>query len=458
MKIDASDFLKTLFIEIALSNEALLYGVVGFSAFQRTLQNAEGKIEDFLQYYNQAVTLLLKSLRNGEQRTVGTILAILQLATIEEFLGDWVNLLGHQKAACEIITELYTPQTIMDTGMTRLILGWYIRFDAFASLMSGFEMVLDRKWLSYAQDYFYQQSLREPGHLVWKIEYVFAQLRLIAKDMSTIFAKNRKGEIAHDQFVKENGALWDRLMSWKSQIDPALEDHRYLITDFTNAPALDPDDIVNPYTPGVIYSGPLWPMNLGWVDWNSMKVMHYYQTSLTMKTQPGRELLLAAYESCQLLEAVELWPGSPPGTMLVLQASLGISCLFLPRDQKHSMWARRKLAKVEAHGYIYPYTFRIKMADLFQDQSCMHWWLPNDEGYTPAIRSIRKFAQERTSPATDKKDLREMKQIFSSLKLDSGPFPNEPKAGPTEATQTNAEPNQGRSLDGNEPSWYNLQR
>lgn len=98
------------------------------------------------------------------------------------------------------------------------------------------------------------------------------------------------------------------------------------------------------------------------------------------------------------------------------------------------------------------------MADLFRDQSCMHWWLPNDEGYTPAIRSIRKFAQERTSPATDKKDLREMKQIFSSLKLDSGPFPNEPKADPTEATQTNAEPNQGRSFDGNQPSWYNSQR
>lgn len=83
IKIDASNILNTLFTEIALKNEALLYGVVGFSAFQRTLHNPEGKVEDFLQYYNRAVTLLLKSLRNGEQRTAGTILAILQLATIE---------------------------------------------------------------------------------------------------------------------------------------------------------------------------------------------------------------------------------------------------------------------------------------------------------------------------------------------------------------------------------------
>ena len=49
----------------------------------------------------------------------------------------------------------------------------------------------------------------------------------------------------------------------------------------------------------------------------------------------------------------------------------------------------------------------------------MHWWLPNDEGYSPIIRSIRKFVEERSSIATDvpKEDLREMKQIFAALKL-----------------------------------------
>jgi hypothetical protein len=269
---------------------------------------------------------------------------------LQEFLGDWVNLLGHQKAAYEIITELYAPQTIMDSGMTRIILAWYMRFDAFASLMSGFEMVLDRKWLSCSQDFFHQQTLREPSNVVWKIELAFAQLRVMAMDMSTIFAKKGKGEFTHDQFMKENEALRERLVSWKTNIDPALEDSRYLITDFTNAPPLDPDDIVNPYTPGVIYSGSLWPMNLCLVDWNSIKVMHGYQTSLILNTSPNRDLVLAAYTSCQLVEAVELWPGSPPGTLLALQASLGIACLFLPRDQKHAMWARRKLAKIEANG------------------------------------------------------------------------------------------------------------
>jgi len=52
----------------------------------------------------------------------------------------------------------------------------------------------------------------------------------------------------------------------------------------------------------------------------------------------------------------------------------------------------------------------------------MHWWLPNDEGYPPIIRSIRKFVEERTSNPVDLpgEDLRDMKAIFASLKLDDG--------------------------------------
>lgn len=83
LKNDAKNFLHTSFLDAALHNDALLHAVVGFSAFQRTLHSPEGKIQDFLQYYNRAVTILLKSLIRGERRTMGTLLAILQLATIE---------------------------------------------------------------------------------------------------------------------------------------------------------------------------------------------------------------------------------------------------------------------------------------------------------------------------------------------------------------------------------------
>ncbi|KAL2061737.1 hypothetical protein VTL71DRAFT_7115, partial [Oculimacula yallundae] len=422
LKFDSGNFLQTSFLDAALRNEPLLYAVVGFSAFQRTLHTTQGRIQDFLQYYNKAVSLLLTSLKRGERHTTGTLLAILQLATVEEFLGDWMNLFGHQKAAYEILTELYTPQTVMEKPMSRMILGWYMRFDVFAGLMGGFETVLSREWFSYAQDFFQYQVAREPDVLDWKIESAIAQHRLVATDMSLLFVKRGKQEISDEQFVTENNAIARRIEEWKSKMDPALQDPRFLVNDFSGARHLDPDDIVDPYMPGIIFNGPLWVMNVAIIDWYAIDMMHKYQTALTMQAQPSADLGAKAYATCQLFEAVEFWPGSPPGTVLACQASLGIACLFLPRDETHSMWARRKLATIESNGYIYPYTFRTKMADLFQDRSCMHWWLPNDENYPPIVRSIRKFVEERTSPAKTEpaEDLRDMKAIFASLKIDDG--------------------------------------
>ncbi|PMD50290.1 uncharacterized protein K444DRAFT_547199 [Hyaloscypha bicolor E] len=430
LKFDSGNFLRTRFLDAALRNEALLHAVVGFSAYQRTLHNPEGKINDFLQYYNKAVSLLLTSLRSGARHNTAMILAILQLATIEEFLGDWPNLLGHQKAAYELLTELYTPQTVMEDDMTRVMLGWYMRFDVFAGLMGGFETVLSREWFSYAHDFYRQQVANQPANLDWKIEHAIAKHRLIATDMSLLFAKMGKGEISPEEFVKDNGDIGRRIEEWKSKMDPALQDCRYLVADFSGSRPLDPDDIVDPYIAGTLYGGPLFVMNIATIDWYSIDLMHKYQTALTLRTQPNQELGMKAYATCQLFEAIEFYPRSPPGAVLSIQASLGMALLFLPRDLQHAMWARRKLATIETNGYIYPYTFRTKMADLFRDRSCMHWWLPNDEDYPPIIRSIRNFVEERTSEAKTlpAEDLRDMKAIFASLKLDDG-IPSAPAPG-----------------------------
>ena len=62
------------------------------------------------------------------------------------------------------------------------------------------------------------------------------------------------------------------------------------------------------------------------------------------------------------------------------------------------------------------------MADLFRDRSCMHWWLPNNERYPLIMRSIREFVEERSAPVKYvlEEDLRDMKAIFASLRLDDG--------------------------------------
>lgn len=60
----------------------------------------------------------------------------------------------------------------------------------------------------------------------------------------------------------------------------------------------------------------------------------------------------------------------------------------------------------------------------------MHWWLPNDEAYPPIIRSIRKFVEERTSPAKNlpAENIRDMKAIFASMKIDDSVAPAQGKA------------------------------
>jgi hypothetical protein len=85
MVLDIDDLCRTFLpsTAIRIGNEALLYAVVGFSAYHYTMQNPNGQIQDFLQYYNKSVTLLLSSFKKREKQNIATLLTILQLATIE---------------------------------------------------------------------------------------------------------------------------------------------------------------------------------------------------------------------------------------------------------------------------------------------------------------------------------------------------------------------------------------
>lgn len=82
-KHEASDFIHKSLVEHALKFEPLLYAIVGFAAFHRTVRSSRGKIQDFLGYYNKSVSLLRKSLFETHHRTHATLLTILQLATFE---------------------------------------------------------------------------------------------------------------------------------------------------------------------------------------------------------------------------------------------------------------------------------------------------------------------------------------------------------------------------------------
>ncbi|KAI0387676.1 hypothetical protein F5Y04DRAFT_9501 [Hypomontagnella monticulosa] len=433
---DPDDFFRSILPNLAIQpgNDALLNAVVGFSAYHRTVRDPNGKIQDFLRYYNKSVTLLLSYLKRREKQSTATLLTILQLATIEEYLGDWVNLMGHQKAALEILTRLFTPQTIMNSPC-RILLTWYIRFDVFVGMMGGFETNLPRQWFSTVVQFCQDQIDKDPGNLKMKTELHASALRLISRDMSILYARGGRGEISGQEFAAEHDQITSRLYEWKAKLDPALTDPNLRVTDFPHKVPLVEDDIVDPYKPGHLYDFPLFSTTVLTAEWHSILVMHKSQEAFALQQKPSDELRGLAHSICEIFEAVQLWPSAPNGALVPIQACLAIAALFLPRDRRHHMWLRRKYALLESLGYVFPLTIRARMAEIFRDPSCIQWWLPNDEGLSPILRSIRAFADERNAnPVSQQTEsLREISAIFAKLRLNQEhedfPSPGESNSG-----------------------------
>lgn len=70
-------------------------------------------------------------------------------------------------------------------------------------------------------------------------------------------------------------------------------------------------------------------------------------------------------------------------------------------------------------SYIFPITVRRRLAELFQDETVVRWWLPDDHGFTPMLQSVRAFADERNAAATSARTegLQDMKNVFAALHL-----------------------------------------
>ncbi|KAM0277106.1 hypothetical protein ACHAQH_006050 [Verticillium albo-atrum] len=358
---DGDDFFHGILPNFALQNEALLNAVVGFSAYLYSLErNPEGKMWEFLQYYNRSVTLLLGSLKRKERPDIGTLLTILQLATIEEYLGDWINLMGHQRAACDIITKLFTPETAVQTPLGRMVLTWYSRFDTFVAMMGGFPTALGQEWFTEHIDYAraHISSDEEEQSFHWKTETQYAGLRLLSREMSMLYARINRGQMSPEDFEIAHSKILQKLRDWKVQQDAELDDPASLVTDFSWAPAADESDIVSPYSPGMLYDHPKLSTTSLTVVWLSMVIMHQCQS---------------------------------------------------PTSDRDRL-------------YIHPIKVRTKMGVLFGAPECERWWLPNDEGFSPLLQAIRNLADERNATAINaqEENLREVRHIFAKMQLAEG--------------------------------------
>ncbi|KAI0159714.1 fungal-specific transcription factor domain-containing protein [Xylariaceae sp. FL1272] len=424
---DPDDFYKSILMSLAVQdgNESLLYAIVGFSAYHCTIRNPQGKIEDFFGYYNKSVNLLLGNLKREKKKKTTILLTILQLATIEEYLGDWVNLSGHQKAAFEILALLFTPETITQSPVSRSLLTWYIRFDITIAMMANFAPDLRREYMAAAVSCSQKMIEQKPDDIHWRIEREATALRLISADMAVLFAKAARGDISGKEFAFEHSQISAQLSSWKSSIDPSITDSKYLITEFPDSGPLAEDNDINPFPPDPVYTGPILGTTILMQEWHSIVLMHKSQEGRTLQQEPSEELKHIALNICAVFEALRSLPSVPSGALIAAHAPLAMASIFVPRDEKHHMWIRRRFAELEIGGYILPTTMRTRMADFFHDKTCQKWWVPNDEGLNSTLRGIRAFTDENNhkpvSPQTEA--VREMCAIFSKMRVDQEDTP-----------------------------------
>lgn len=217
--------------------------------------------------------------------------------------------------------------------------------------------MLPPEWFSEYRDYCQAQiTLGDTKRsLHWKTEAALATFRLLTRDVAALVARSSRGQIDPEDFVAEHAQLVARVEQWRNSWDPELSDPSHLVTDFSYGPPMTADDVVDPYTPGMLYKQPRFATTVMIGLYLSCIMMLQCQSPTTKREELYRELASYSYQVCQLFELVSRWPESPKGSILSMDPVLSMAALFLPLDTKHSTWFRRKLAMCEMQGYVCPH-------------------------------------------------------------------------------------------------------
>lgn len=371
---DHNNFVKTTFLETAVSDqdEALLYAVVAFASYHRTFAREDSGICNFLAYYNQSISLLQKSLKKPNTTT---ILTILQLATIEvslglseamwrvelneiqEFLGDWVNLMGHQKACYQLITSLFTPQTIMEDEMQRQIIRWYMRFDLFAGTLSGGGLSLSLEWFEACREYHSRTARDRPHDIEAKIEEYIATIRLLGAELTTLLVMKSSVGRSHKQFEDESKRLLQRFKVVEYQLASACNNVPDSINGLSGVSPWSAvttfDSVSGLEAPRALFLGETFAMNFVLLDFWTAELTMGQHTS----KQHSAESEAIALRMCSVIDAIESSDEAPKGALLACQSPVGIAGLFLPRDQECIDWSCKKFSALEQLGSVFRISF-----------------------------------------------------------------------------------------------------
>jgi len=245
--------------------------------------------------------------------------------------------------------ELLTPESVNLIELHTNIFLWYARFDVVVGILAGTEAILSRDWYVAKEQYDEEQAALYPDDSYKQLVLVASINRRFGLDMASLYAKLSRGMIPMDEFAEQNDKLGQTLERAKD-ILRQFDDSEYTVYSYPNKQPLTEADIVDPYTPGTIHRGPLWDANYAWIDLLSTATMFKYQSMLTLQQPLLPELAQLALDQCRLIETIDRWPDRGNGHCIGFKNSIGMASMFLPKDHKHQMWARRKIAMMEWNG------------------------------------------------------------------------------------------------------------
>jgi hypothetical protein len=269
----------------------------------------------------------------------------------QESLGDWVNLMSHQKAAYQILTELYTPETIKSSPLTAIMATWYLHFDTYVGMLSGTPSLLGREWLEALHEYYLGEYRRNPEDITLLYQESMSRIRLLGYDLFRFFNKMSSGQMSESQFETDSQALLERLENWERNFPVRLMDPNNIVSDFPTSP-YDPNDPNDPYKPSFIFGGDNFPSNQFRLGIMSLRNM--FETRVAAwkgLPKPEKHAKTLGTLIFRIVNAVRFWPEAPPGALLSMRSIFSLAIfLNIPSRPREIQWARETFAAIESQG------------------------------------------------------------------------------------------------------------
>lgn len=249
-----------------------------------------------------------------------------------------------------MLTQLFTPQSVLRAPASRMTLNWYIRLDIVAALMVGADPLLPDDWIMSLTGHLETSILARPDDVALRLEERGLKLKFIFLEMSKLYAKRNRGDVSPHEWVAECDAIAKDLKEWRADQHwhPWISNSEHLIKDL-------PIESASPFPAapqGIIYDFPFFSGSVLMCIWHTIVIMH----AINGNTGPERgsqldksdvDIQSHANAIGQILDAVENWPSAPKGVTASLEICLLTVAIVLHRQEKHRAWLRRKFARLE---------------------------------------------------------------------------------------------------------------